>query len=42
MVTVDYEVKSAVTSNTACGSAPAVLAGAYLAFNIAGEIRKTA
>ena len=41
MVTVDYEVKSAVTSKVATGSAPSVLTGEYLAFNIAGEIRKT-
>lgn len=41
MVTVDYEVKSAVTSTSATGSAPVALTGDYLAFNVAGEIKKT-
>lgn len=41
LVVVDFEAQSIVTSNTATGSAPAVLTGAYLAFNIAGEITKT-
>lgn len=41
MVTVDYEVQSVATSNVATGSAPGVLGGDYLAFNVAGEITKT-
>lgn len=39
LVVVDYDVKSIVTSCTE--TAPAVLTGAYLQFNTAGEIRKT-
>lgn len=41
LVVIDYEARSIVTSQTATGSAPTALSGEYLAFNIAGEIRKT-
>ena len=41
MVVVDYELQSVATDSSMTGSAPAPLAGDYLAFNIAGEIRKT-
>jgi len=41
LVVIDYEVRSIVTSKTATGSAPSLLTGEYLAFNVAGEIRKT-
>jgi len=41
LVVIDYEARSIVTSQTATGSAPTVLSGEYLAFNVAGEIRKT-
>ena len=41
LVVIDYEARSIVTSKTATGSAPSVLTGEYLAFNVAGEIRKT-
>ena len=41
MVVIDYEAKSAATSKVKTGAAPAVLGGAYLQFNVAGEIRKT-
>lgn len=41
LVVIDYEARSIVTSETATGSAPTVLSGEYLAFNVAGEIRKT-
>jgi len=40
-ITVDYQCQSITTAHTATGSAPADLAGAYLQFNVAGEIRKT-
>lgn len=41
LVVIDFEAQSIVTSETATGVAPSVLTGDYLAFNIAGEIRKT-
>jgi len=41
LVVIDYEVRSIVTSETATGSAPTILSGEYLQFNVAGEIRKT-
>ena len=41
LVVIDYEVRSIVTSKVATGSAPSVLTGEYLQFNVAGEIRKT-
>jgi hypothetical protein len=41
LVVIDFEARSIVTSTSATGSAPSALTGAYLAFNIAGEITKT-
>jgi len=42
MVVVDYETQSIVSVGAdELGTAPAALAGAYLQFNVAGEIRKT-
>lgn len=41
LIVIDYEAKSIVTSTAATGSAPSALTGAYLAFNVAGEITKT-
>lgn len=41
LITIDGEAKSIVTDHSAIGSAPTPLAGAYLAFNVAGEITKT-
>lgn len=41
LVVLDYEARSIVTSETATGSAPTLLTGEYLQFNVAGEIRKT-
>jgi len=48
LVVIDYEARSIVTTNilseatlTGTGSAPSVLSGEYLQFNVAGEIRKT-
>ena len=42
MVVVDYETKSIVSvGSDEVGSAPDPLTGAYLQFNVAGEIRKT-
>jgi hypothetical protein len=41
LVVIDYEARSIVTSETATGAAPSILTGEYLAFNVAGEIRKT-
>jgi len=41
LVVIDYEAKSIVTDTSATGSAPTALSGEYLAFNVAGEIRKT-
>lgn len=41
LVVIDYEARSIVTSKTATSTAPSVLTGEYLAFNVAGEIRKT-
>jgi hypothetical protein len=42
LVTVDYETQSIVSTTSALvGTEPAVLTGAYLQFNVAGEIRKT-
>lgn len=41
LVVIDFEAKSIVTSTTATGEAPTALTGAYLAFNIAGEITKS-
>jgi hypothetical protein len=41
LVVVDFEAKSIVTSHIATGTTPTPLTGDYLAFNIAGEIRKT-
>lgn len=41
MVVIDFEAKSITTSQAAVGVQPSALTGAYLAFNIAGEIKKT-
>lgn len=41
LVVIDYEARSIVTSETKTGSAPTLLTGEYLQFNVAGEIRKT-
>lgn len=41
LVVIDYECKSIVTGKVATGTAPSVLGGAYLQFNVAGEIKKT-
>ncbi len=41
LVVIDYEARSIVTSEIATGTAPAILTGEYLHFNVAGEIRKT-
>lgn len=42
LVVLDFEAQSIVSvSNVTIGDAPGVLTGAYLAFNIAGEITKT-
>jgi len=41
LVVIDYEARSIVTSSSATGSAPSILDGSYLQFNVAGEIRKT-
>lgn len=41
LVVIDFEARSIVTSTSATGEAPSALTGAYLAFNIAGEITKT-
>lgn len=40
-VTVDYLCKSILTAATETGIEPTALSGAYLQFNVAGEIRKT-
>jgi hypothetical protein len=42
LITVDYETQSIVSVlSTEVGTAPDPLTGAYLQFNVAGEIRKT-
>lgn len=41
LVVIDFEARSIVTSSAATSAAPGVLTGAYLTFNVAGEIRKT-
>jgi len=41
LVVIDFEVQSVVTSTAATGTAPAVLTGDYLSFNVAGEITKS-
>ena len=42
MIVIDYEAQSIVSvASTLIGTAPADLTGAYLQFNVAGEIRKT-
>lgn len=44
MVVIDYETQSIVSvaeGAATCGTEPAALTGAYLQFNVAGEIRKT-
>lgn len=41
LVVIDFEAQSITTSTTATGSTPTALSGAYLAFNVAGEITKT-
>ena len=40
-VTIDYLCKSILTDSTKTGTEPTALSGAYLQFNVAGEIRKT-
>lgn len=40
-VTIDYLCKSILTAATSSGTVPTALTGAYLQFNVAGEIRKT-
>ena len=42
LITIDYETQSIVSVGAAeLGTEPAALTGAYLQFNVAGEIRKT-
>lgn len=40
-ITIDYLCKSILTAAVLTGGEPGVLSGAYLQFNVAGEIRKT-